>query len=81
MLFNAYGNPYTQQNAPHPMSEEEQIPGHLLINDVIISPERLAQLNREAEAAQKIAAETGLPGLITLNDQGESVWTPWPPRE
>jgi hypothetical protein len=55
--------------------------GPLLINDIIMSPDRLAQFNREAEEVQKIAAETGLPGLVRLNDQGQIVWTPWPPRD
>jgi hypothetical protein len=73
---------------------EEQIPGHLLINDVIMSPERLAQFNREAEEVQKIAAETGLlqPGQAgawphcvdalaatrRLNDCGGSYGSGWP---
>jgi hypothetical protein len=41
-----------------------------LINDIIMSPDRLAQFNREAEEAQKIADETGLPGLLRLNGSG-----------
>jgi hypothetical protein len=63
--------PYDPQNPDMPP----------LINDVVMSEDAWRRFNAVAAECHKIAAATGLPGLIILNAQGKIVWTPWPPRE